>query len=70
MSREAVRSQTVLCLVVGNPPKGHTIAWSTEKEVPHWQVLDVLDGEMPSELGITRYKNNVLHNNITLVVTK
>ena len=42
VSREAVRSWTSFCLIVGNLPKGNTIAWSTEKKVPHWQVLDVL----------------------------
>ena len=44
VSQEALRSQ---CLIVENLPKGHSIAWSTEKEVPHWQVLDILDGVMP-----------------------
>ena len=47
VSREAVRCRTSLCLIIGNPPKGHIIAWSTEKEVSHWKVLDVLDGVMP-----------------------
>ena len=47
VSKEVVKFQTSLCLIVGKPPKGHTIVWFMVKENLHWQDLDVLRGILP-----------------------
>ena len=45
--RLAVRSLTSLCRMVGNPPLGQDSACSTEKLVPHVQVVGVCWGSQP-----------------------
>lgn len=47
---QAVKSQTSLWQIVGKPPKGHTMVWSTEKEAKklhNGSFLDVWRDDKP-----------------------